>query len=135
MHTISAHEARTKSLRSKDADLAYAAVTAVLKHACARIDAASERGATSTMFTVMPELHGFNGAHAARAAREIAITLLRKGFDVTRITPTELHISWTERKPAHTSKRRDPRAPQVAPEDAWRFELRQSSNAHATHAA
>lgn len=115
---ISAHEARRKASRTQDADRAYAAVSAALRHAYSRISAASENGANRTMFTVMPEFHGFNSLHATQAAREVAEALRRKGYSVTTMSPTDILISWAE----GTASKRPP-SERVAPDDEWRFQL------------
>ena len=117
---ISAHEARLAASRTRDADHTYSAVSAVLQHASSRIAATSERGEDRTMFTVMPDFHGFNAAHAAEAAREVARALRRRGYKVTALSATDLLISWAveERRAPREGEGRGGR---VAAEDAWRF--------------
>lgn len=119
---ISAHEARLNASRSKDADNAYAAVSAALQHASSRVGAASERGHTSTMFTVLPEFHGFNGVHAVQVAREVRHALQRKGYHVTAKSATDLYISWAAADNKKRSKScKVAEVSEVDPEDAWRF--------------
>ena len=118
---ISAHEAMIDASRTKDGDKAYEAVKAALNHAFSHIRVATERGHTRTMFTVMPEVHGFAPAHATGAAREVASALQRKGFRVTSVSARDLLIAWG--KPQEPSRRgREPAQARIAPEDLWRFE-------------
>ena len=124
---ISAHEARLKASRAHDADRAYAAVSAALANAFARIEVASQKGYDSVMYTVMPAFHGLNEVHASQAARETAEALRRKGYTIHIMSLTDMVISWATDKKGQQHKENKSRDDANVPaEDLWRFARRRA---------